>query len=442
MPEFLPACNPGVPGGPLRNFSGIGANTSKFQDIPSGWNESAVSHGSERFTQDMAGHITKVFQGPWSCRHAFREWALGYNYSVIDPDTQRPIIHRTPPVQHSELYWLYATGVEFHGQGAVSYLDTPLRDQYGEDLGVTVPVLGYYHNRGINSGVDHETCLATVTYDDLPYEVKGDTIVADPLRKGELERFVTREMSFNARSLTVDKGQVTFTEGPHVGRDLASNGLQLIFPTVALKYTWWHVPELPFSAIITTIGKVNDRNFDGAGNGAWPTWPAETLLCLAPEVTRHRNHTGQILYRIVYHFLYQPNGWNRFPDACGSFWSARFKDNCGTNDGTANGLFSGDIAGVLRGVLGDLIGEFPNVNEFASEIYLLGTFLGQVTGEDYDGFFDGEIVTGALTQQNRLISGRFNGTIRGRLRRERSRVYRTTNFARLFQPGTPTTPDS
>lgn len=156
-----------------------------------------------------------------------------------------------------------------------------------------------------------------VTYRPLPYEVRTDRQMAqaDWLSKGELERYVQREVNYSLKAFQVPAGQLKFYEGPFVGTAVPAPG-SIPFGIQELLYTWHDVPDVPENAIADCEGKVNANAFDGAFGA--PTYPAQTLLCQAPKKFRiPRNVRGRVTWRIVYSFLYQPFGWNKFPGGTG-----------------------------------------------------------------------------------------------------------------------------
>jgi len=329
-------------------------------------------------------------------------------------------------MQHPELYWLYATSVSFTGQGAIAPWPVRLRDGDGGALGVFDESIVYFDRSSFG---DSQTCLAKVEYKALTYEVRTDREVLSGLPGStlELNRYVTREKTYNARALPIPRGHLKYIEAPWVGEPVPETGLQLIMPTASMKYVWHDVPDEPRVAILACVGKVNDAVFDGAKG--WPEYAAETLLCLPPETKRYRTPVGRIAWRVTYNFLYQPETWNRFPTASGAFATVRWFSSRGLTSGSLTGSVSGSLSGLLDG--SSISGTFSGT--------VNGTFTGTDDGQGtLTGTFEGSI-SGTLTDGSgsRSVSGNFVGSMTVRRSRDGERVYKTTNFNLLFTPPDP-----
>lgn len=163
-----------------------------------------------------------------------------------------------------------------------------------------------------------------VTYRPLPYEVRTDRMLAEAawLTKGEMERYVLREVKDSVKALQIPAGSLKYWEGPSVGVAVPSPGTILI-GMQELVYTWTDVPDLPEDAIAACVGRVNSSPFDGAFGA--PEYAAETVLCQAPErIRKPRGLRGRVMWDIKFHFLINPRGWNKFPTGTGEYYGATF----------------------------------------------------------------------------------------------------------------------
>lgn len=421
--------------GYLINQSGIGGSVAKLIARPAGWVE--TDGYTEDFHQEDGGGCTRYFHGPWTGRHAFREWVMGYSTTI--PVGSSRILFRSVPMQHPEMYWLYAQSISFKGQARVASLAVPLRDGLGQPLdGVDESIL-FYDGSSLSDAL---SCIAKVEYRSLPYEVRTDSEIYNgglPGSTPELNRYVIREKTYGMRAISIDKGLVEFIEGPASvkGKDIPGSGGQILVPGNHLRYTWIDVPDLPEAAITACVGRVNATAFDGARG--WPTYPAETLLCLPPEIKRYRTPVGRIAWRITYVFAQSPDtkGWNAFPSATGRYFLARFRNRSGSVTGTLSGTFSGSIAGELVGTIDGVDGvHYPNGT-------LDGEISGEFTGDDNgDGTVTGSFVgsmSGTYTEGSGsyVLLGNFNGSITGQIERLGEKVYRTAPFDLLFTPVAP-----
>lgn len=298
---------------------------------PKGWNE--IDGYQEQFGVD-ASAATRLFRGPWITRFDFVQWALGFTYSV--PNQNMPNqgqLVRFLPAQHPEFPWLFAVDVRLvRGEGA--YANNPYVGAQDECGNVTrdpatnyatppIPMICYFDQP---TGSDANSCIYAVEYQALDYEVRD----ASFLPNGEMSRWTAKTVTFSNKTQNIPGGWLKWADG--TPGTLAESGT-LIFGTLELTYRWRQVPDVPWVAIQNCIGGVNLNPFDG--DGGYPTFPPQTLLCLSPEVERHRGPTGRIMWDIIYKFFYSPVGHNSFPrrDTQGNF-QGYFPM---TFDGTTNG---------------------------------------------------------------------------------------------------------
>jgi hypothetical protein len=87
-------------------------------------------------------------------------------------------------------------------------------------------------------------------------------------------------------------------------------------------YTWFQVPygdAVPWNTIESTYLKVNDNDFDG--DELTVGYPAGTLLLTktGPLDNWYYGPGGKRYVDVIYYFTYNPNGWNRYMLANGTY---------------------------------------------------------------------------------------------------------------------------
>lgn len=126
--------------------------------------------------------------------------------------------------------------------------------------------------------------------------------VANPLAglpdEATLSRFVTKLYKPTARSVTVPQAILNWVPQGAEPAGKILEGLGKREPGLDLTYIHHLRPEVPFTAIGTTMGKVNGGTFDG--------FPAQTLLCMEPEIEPKVSPLGTTVYDIHFHFRYLP----------------------------------------------------------------------------------------------------------------------------------------
>lgn len=316
--------------GSYLNQSNIGYNVNKLLTMPDGVFE--VDGYKETWEADDT-HAVRVFDVLWSRRQAFVNWVLGYSNTILLPDQEAPFLSRTPPQQHPERYWLYATRIEMlQGLGAIfnnpsvvacDNFGNPILDADGDPQ--FVPMICYVDT---STNTDGRARYA-VHYNVLQHEIRTDAeLAAMNSAAGEMERYVVRDFKFSLSTLPLPK-QLTFAEGPQAGVQIPANAAYIFLPMQELHYTWMYVPDPPYEAISACVGRVNSGPFDGAQG--WPTRAPGTCLMQAPVIERHRTPLGRVCWNINYTFLYRPKGWSKFPATDGQFYLA-----------TYNGQLNGD----------------------------------------------------------------------------------------------------
>jgi hypothetical protein len=166
-----------------------------------------------------------------------------------------------------------------------------------------------------------------VLYTPRMYEVRTDREMNEALslvgNSTELNRYVERDRTYSIKSFQILPSQaLKFVEGDFIGQLVPAPGSRL-FPITEFTYTWHHVPDVPEDAIDACQGRLNLEPFDGVFG--WRLFAPGTLLMMSPHITRTpRNVRGRINHKIVFKFLFTPQGWNRFPDANGNMALATF----------------------------------------------------------------------------------------------------------------------
>lgn len=371
---------PGTQAARIVNASNIPHNVAKLLTVPAGW--FLTEPYTEVFARDDTTAVA-YFEGPFSERDAFYQWCLGYAISlnipvagaqqfdqpgqfvgavldggnfgkivnnvggapgIINNVGTQPFLSRSPPAQHWRWPWMYAVSCELvKGQGAYGPDRlAALYDGSGNPLldgnGNPVPPphsIAFFDSA---TGSDGLSALVKVTYRSTEglYEVLTDEeMLAVPDTKGELERWVVRERQPSVQFLPLQGQPITFYEGPAAGGQIPEQAKGVIEFLSELRYSWLDVPDVPWDAIKAAVGRVNLNPFDGAGNGAWPTYDPETLLMQAPKIKRHRTAVGRVSWDIDYVFIHRPNGWNKFP--------------IGNTNGTQFGYYGASFDGTVTG---------------------------------------------------------------------------------------------
>ncbi len=298
-------------GGRLLNQSGISFNLPKFLNMPQGWNE--TDGYKEHFRHDDT-QCERVFTGPWGLRPQFIAWALGYSYSI--PDPQNPelgILKREVPINDPEFPWLYAVDYELARADGAWLLRNDLFVEVGEPpVLVPAPKIGY---QGRGPVRDTHCATVKIIFRHLTWEVRTDE-ETDSLGKGELSRNIYREPTYSTEAISFPtNARPRFLEGPPgvQGEFVPENVGRLLVPKNSWRYHWMDVPDLPVAGFRECVGKVNLEAFDGARGGQ--LFAPETLLCMAPVPVRYRTATGRVSHKVTYLFLESPTekGWNAFP---------------------------------------------------------------------------------------------------------------------------------
>ena len=355
--------------GSLLNLSGYQANYgAKLDTKPAGIEE----YDGYTESADMTGQeCVRYYKVPWGVKEDFKQWALGYSYNVAGT------LRRVTPINHPLMPWLFCQRVELDQRwGALG------KDQLALAKGEDLPA--YYNNDPTVGGYGFAGYKCT--FRNLTWIVRSDieqaTKGSQPL--SEINRYVTRSEKMALQGQLIPQGnQLVFDDqalqNPQlpievrnlIGTAISSSGIQKLYPTKEVTYTWHEVPDVPEEAILACVGHVNQdvfdppwvtaaqpnqqppRLFDANGKPLPPPqggfvvpgglyvggaltnsgYPAGTLLMLAPDKEMHLNACGRYCWTLIYKFLYRPTGWNYFPAFNGQTYHARFQADSLGNQG-------------------------------------------------------------------------------------------------------------
>ena len=208
-----------------------------------------------------------------------------------------------------------------------------------------LPGLVYAENRGA-SPVSASGALSgdwadgvaklRVTYRSRPYVVRNDVQNA-AWGQGELGRYVERVPRYAIQAIPLANiaktgQQLLFAATtPFAGIPVPEPGILLV-PTASWIYRWHDVPFYPAGVFRNLVGRVNLTGFDGILG--FPLFPAQTLLCQAPEIRFRRNACGQPTFDISFILDYRESGWNQFVASDGFYHFATWGGGQPADDGS------------------------------------------------------------------------------------------------------------
>jgi hypothetical protein len=351
-PPGEPPLNPVLKAGRVPNDGNVQLNAAKLQALNNAFaGVLELGEGGaygERFHGDGDQAAWRTFAVPWGLRKAWVDEVKGYTNAVSNPLGGPASLARVIPMQHPEQGYehLYASDVELlEGMGAwvnnanVVQRDAngrPALDQFGQPQ--LIPMIAYVDGATGQDGY----ARYKVTYTPRMYTVLTDgDMQAIQGNKGELERYVERDMLEAVQALPIPAGSLVFNNHPlfpnivvpanQVNKPIPANGQFILLPTAELIYEAVEWPDIPAAALVgntnpaagpitSCIGTVNSQPFDGArgcfnndGQGNFTPWPAMTLLCQPPKIVRYRTPRGRYCHRVRYSFLYRPTTWQTFP---------------------------------------------------------------------------------------------------------------------------------
>jgi hypothetical protein len=322
------------PTGSYVDRSGIGYDMDKHNRMPPGWFE-CEGYKEQASFNDASG--TRVFEGPWGSRLAFRQWALG---SVWIDAGDGKTLHRDIPAQDPEMPWLYATDCELVlGQG-VSIVNPNVVAPQPDGNGNPVPLgkIAYTDGSGLVS--DSLSCRLAVHYHVMDFDILSDAqlggtaalstggYTSQPSVDGtaltELDRYVVKTSVDSLQGLPIPGQQLFFVTGPFTGQAIPSSALTKLFPCEELTYTWKNIPLIPQAGIDACMGMSNQGTFDPNSRLRPGGYPNSTLICMAPQKVPRRTSQGLWVFDLVAKFIYKPGGVNFFPAADGNLYGASF----------------------------------------------------------------------------------------------------------------------
>ncbi len=164
------------------------------------------------------------------------------------------------------------------------------------------PIIGLESSTG-----NYKKAIVTVRYETPSYDVDL------PQEEGETT-YVTESLEPAAEFATLGRSGLYFgTVGGGDQKGLEELGMESpskIIRMIDWVYTIHWMPFIP-AAVWTHIGTVNSAAIFSHTLGK--LFPAETLLCSNPTLTRQFTSEGIGAWEITWRFTYRPEGWNKFP---------------------------------------------------------------------------------------------------------------------------------
>jgi hypothetical protein len=278
--------------------------------------EEYVEGYRETFRPD-GNESTRILQVKWNQRGDFLADLIGY------PVLSGTTLQRRLPEAHPELMFLHAVDADLiRGLGVpdedpdstlIRFLNVVPGTETAEgddadDSGENTDS-DNQSGDGLETEAPETTALPygkaryAVSYRALPFQVLADDDITT-----ELDRFVERRQTFAGEAFGFPSQGFLFASD---NKPVQSPVYKFLF-TKELTYIWYQVPKVPETNIRACIGHINSATFD-TNNPDGSSYPAGTLLMIAPDVIRRRNALGDILYEIAYKFLYRAEGWNTAP---------------------------------------------------------------------------------------------------------------------------------
>jgi hypothetical protein len=259
---------------------------------------------------------TRVLEVDWANLYPFARSVVGYPVlrSFLDGGSGNLVryVSRVTPMPYSALLrspdsfgtlgpFMYATDIlEWHGVG-----------QYSIDLATGTAT--------------YPRARLTVVYSTLTYDVAEDALCVPPagplaaLNKPDEGYYLTRHFTrFWRPAQRVDfvpfGAMITVDDVTAANRLPVRRGIPFYVPLADVTYVQHACPYVPSKAIQAAVNKINATAFDN------DRFPAETLLCLTPDIQPYFSPIGDRLYNLVWRFKWQPNvdaggtprGWNYF----------------------------------------------------------------------------------------------------------------------------------
>lgn len=181
----------------------------------------------------------------------------------------------------------------------------------------TWPAVPTFRDDPANRGMDDlGLAVYDVVYRPTLHYMYTDAEIDSNSVTGERARYVVVTHEPGGENVTLPKGLLKFEN------DYDSNTYNelapVLFPTDVITYTWLMVPVSAFrpttilgdftsstnKLVPGVVGSVNSLPFDG--------FPAETLLCLPPTLTKYIHANTGVFLNIAYHFQFRPQTHQRY----------------------------------------------------------------------------------------------------------------------------------
>jgi hypothetical protein len=293
----------------------LGINKVPYTEFIEGTREIYRAEGNE---------AVRVLDCPWNRRDEFRADMLGYPIQDLAPPFA---IHRRLPEPHPEIPIPPPSPIYQPNNSTIFAVEMELLEGIGvPDINPDTNYIRFLDKGPTDlipePGVEvFGKARFAVTYRWLPFDVRQDGDVTT-----ELDRFVERRATYASQEVEVPGKGLEFNSDSVV---LQVNVSRLLFRK-ELSYIWYQCPKIPEANIRNCIGKVNSVTFDANGvvaaDGSPLGYPAGTLLMIGNDYHRYNSASGDVVYDIVYKFIYRQDGWNvAIRPNTGEFEAIRFK---------------------------------------------------------------------------------------------------------------------
>lgn len=258
---------------------------------------------NERFHRDGVDS-TRYCACAWEDREDFVLDMVGTNLWVAGNVVGGVVtnLQRYPPEQHPLYPELYCDGCDLDaGQG----VPTSNRDDLAKAL-TSIPDYGNLEQYDDNNAVSFNLAFYKVTYSPRDYQILGDEDVPDN-GFGELNRNISIYFKPAAENLPYPGGAFKFqSDGTLINEPPAKT-----FPTTEFQLVWHDIPYPPVDAWQTIIGACNLNPFTLLFSETLQgQYPAQTLICMPPEMQPHRSAAREFLYDITYVMVFRAKTWN------------------------------------------------------------------------------------------------------------------------------------
>lgn len=327
------------------NNSGIEYDTTKLTSMPASLAE--TDGYKEHLSEEEGWVVERTYFCQWADAANAMQWLRGYSRATPSG------ISRITPAQDPYRPWLYCMRAELVEPMGVALQDPGLtfsETLVSEGDGVTEEVATKYipgtvwAEKQYQDGDRFSDGMAKIraTFRGVPYVIRNDTqqaLLEQQELAGELGRYTERRPRYAIQGIPLiniaRNGQLIFvgSKTPQTPKGiLVPEAGVLLMPTASWLYTWHDVPFHPSAAILACQGRVNLKPFDGLVG--FPAFPAQTILCQAPEIHTKRNASGAVSFDVTWTLDFRPEGWNSFPTANATFALATFGGDPPAPDGS------------------------------------------------------------------------------------------------------------